>query len=54
VNHAAAADGCKSGWIALHRPANGAVQARLCTNAAELVAELQQLKPMPQALEINA
>ena len=53
MNHAAAADGCKAGWIALHRPANGAVQARLCASAAELVAELQSLNPIPQVLLID-
>lgn len=53
MNHAAAADGCKAGWIALHRPANGAVQARLCANAAALVTELQQLTPIPQVLLID-
>lgn len=53
ARHAAAADGCKAGWIALNRVAGGGVQARLCATAAELVAQLRGLDPQPQVLLID-
>lgn len=50
---AAAADGCRAGWIALHRTQAGTLEARLCATAAQLVAALRGLEPLPQVLLID-
>ena len=51
---AAAADGCRGGWIGLSRSRDGEeVRSWLCSSAAELVAALHRLEQTPQVLLID-
>ena len=50
---AAAADGCRAGWIGLSRVADGPVSALLCATAPELVSQLEALAPRPGVLLID-
>ena len=50
---AAAADGCRAGWIGLSRIADGPVSAWLCGSAEQLVNELETLEPRPGVLLID-
>lgn len=49
----AAADGCRGGWIGLCRGADGAVEAQLCSTAAELVRAMRQRPDPAQVLLID-
>ena len=50
---AAAADGCRAGWIGLSRIPGKTVSAWLCGSAEQLVNQLEMLEPRPGVLLID-